>query len=418
MTLRKLLMYVSKESEHEPEHVRKKTSSKRRVKKKVTLSTDDNIISDDPDAALELAKSISKTEAEEAEAARKVHATHAMIVTEHVPESVRRRKSGKVTVDPSKKVKGVPSLTLEEQEAADIMQALKESKKISKRQLGTRGLNEGTGSKPRVLDESTAVSATSSKGTGIKPGVPDEEKDITKEKVILEWGDKQDNEYSDDDNDEVEKDDKDGDDDDEGDDHISDTQDANDEDVETESDEDEIYKYKMCVHKDEDVEMTNDEVEDSDKGDEEVIDAAKEYAEKTSEVKDDTKKTEIPSTSSSLSVSLGFGDQFLKLSSDSSLVITVKDSADADLRVAKLEKDMSELKKIDLSVEALVALKTRVPSVVDNYLGSKVGDVFQKELKKHTVDLIQKYSLQQILESSKKQTPTVDLKQGSEKIAS
>ncbi|GJU86947.1 hypothetical protein Tco_1294493 [Tanacetum coccineum] len=45
-------------------------SSKRRVKKKVTLSADDNIIFDDPDTALELGESIIKTEAEEAEATR------------------------------------------------------------------------------------------------------------------------------------------------------------------------------------------------------------------------------------------------------------------------------------------------------------------------------------------------------------
>ncbi|GKE67567.1 hypothetical protein Tco_1521728, partial [Tanacetum coccineum] len=44
--------------------------------------------------------------------------------------------------------------------AADIMKALKESKKISKRQPGTGGSNEGTGN---IL------------------GVPDEEK------LILEW---------------------------------------------------------------------------------------------------------------------------------------------------------------------------------------------------------------------------------------
>ncbi|GKG66235.1 hypothetical protein Tco_0696369, partial [Tanacetum coccineum] len=57
----------------------------------VTLSADDNINSNDPDAALELGKSISKTEAEEAEAVRQVHATHARIVTESVPEPTRRR---------------------------------------------------------------------------------------------------------------------------------------------------------------------------------------------------------------------------------------------------------------------------------------------------------------------------------------
>ncbi|GJX91042.1 retrovirus-related pol polyprotein from transposon TNT 1-94 [Tanacetum coccineum] len=59
---------VSEESEPEPELAKKKTYSKRRVKKKVTLSADDNIISDDPDAAFELAKSISKTKVEEEEA--------------------------------------------------------------------------------------------------------------------------------------------------------------------------------------------------------------------------------------------------------------------------------------------------------------------------------------------------------------
>nr|GFD26062.1 hypothetical protein [Tanacetum cinerariifolium] len=88
------------------------------------------------------------------------------------------------------------------------------------------------------------------------------------------------------------------------------------------------------------------------------------------------------------------------------------------LRVAKLEKDVSNLKKIDLFAEALVALKTQVPSVIDNYLGSKVGDVFQKELKKYTADLIHKYSLQQIPKLPKKQTPTVDLEQESKKTPS
>nr|GFA81483.1 hypothetical protein [Tanacetum cinerariifolium] len=139
-------------------------------------------------------------------------------------------QSGKVTSDPPKKLKGIPSLTLEEQEATDIMKALKE-----------------------------IVSATSSERTGTKPGVPDEEKDITEENVILEWGSEQEND---------------------------------------------IYKYKICVRKDEDEEMLNAEVKDSDKGDEEVTDAAKADAEKTSEVKDDAKKTELPPTSSSLSVSL------------------------------------------------------------------------------------------------------------------
>ncbi|GKA95351.1 hypothetical protein Tco_0817389 [Tanacetum coccineum] len=224
---------------------------------------------------------------------------------------------------------------------------------------------------------------------------------------------------------------------------------------------------KLNVRKDEDVEMKDAEVDESDKGEEKVTDAAKEGVEKTSEAKDDTKKTELPPSSLGLSVSLGFDDQFLKLSSDSSLVSTVKDSADTDvsslldipiqqdtpqiqspsvqnvlvsvipettnllpipkivtetpfttvvpspqvtpiistvqqtptpiptqrittdaptvtivvpesnsltvveLKVAKLEKDVSELKTVDHSSEAFVVLQSQVPTVVDSYLDTK-----------------------------------------------
>ncbi|GJS19304.1 hypothetical protein Tco_0447936 [Tanacetum coccineum] len=57
-----------------------------------------------------------------------------------------------------------------------------------------------------------------------------------------------------------------------------------------------------------------------------------------------------------------------------------------------------------------------VLKVVDSYLDTKVGDVYQKELQKHTADLIHKYSLQHLPELTKKPTPTT--KQESEKIPS
>ncbi|GKB19644.1 hypothetical protein Tco_0853567 [Tanacetum coccineum] len=314
------IVEVFEESEPEPKPVKRNTTSRRVVKKKFTIFVNDNIISDDPDAILELGKSMSLTEAEELEVARKVHATHARIVTESDPESAKNKSDGRssrgVTIQDTPsvpkpkpamskpKLKGAQSLTLVEKEDAYIMQALKESKKTSKRQPEEDKLD-------------------------------DEENDV-----------------------------KEGDANEEHDDHISDIQDTNDEDDENESDEEEIYKYKIRVRKDEDEEMLNDGVEYSDKGDEKVNDAAKADAEKTSEVKDDAKKTELPPTSSSLSVSSGFGDQFLKLSSDSSLVSTVKNTIDSEInsllevRVAKLKKDVSELKKIDRSAEALAALKT------------------------------------------------------------
>nr|GEU46268.1 hypothetical protein [Tanacetum cinerariifolium] len=397
---------VSEESEPEP--AKKKTSSKRKVKKKVTSSADDNIIFDDPTVALELAK------VEEAEKARQVHATHARIVTESIPESAKKNSGGRssksvvIQDTPSAlkskpatsktKLKGAPSFTPEEQEAAYIMQALKESKKISIRQPG-HNRREG----------------------------------------YCSIGDEQDSEHVDDDNDDVEKDDKD----------------------------DEIHKYKISMRKDEDVEMTNAKVEETNKGDEEVTDAAKEDAEKTLEVKDDTKKTKLPPSSSSLSslsmhslpisvilkptiltpveespsiataTTLPFPFLFATpsvpqqtttpiptpaITTDAPTVTTAvlksKALSGVHLRVANLGKDASDLKKLDLFAKALAALKTQVPSVVDNYFRSKVRYVFQKELKKHTADLIQKYSLQKFLKSSKKQTPTINLEQGSEMSAS
>ncbi|GKC88626.1 retrovirus-related pol polyprotein from transposon TNT 1-94 [Tanacetum coccineum] len=149
---------------------------------------------------------VSKESEPEPELAKKdfmkFHATHAMIANEFVLGSVKKKSSGRssksvvIQGTPSTlkskpaisktKLKGAPSLTPQEQEAAYIMQALKESKKSSRRQLGTGGSNEGTGSKPGVSDESTVISATLSEGTSAKPGFPDKDKDITEEKVILE----------------------------------------------------------------------------------------------------------------------------------------------------------------------------------------------------------------------------------------
>ncbi|GKF77737.1 hypothetical protein Tco_0230207, partial [Tanacetum coccineum] len=78
---------ASKESNLEP--ARKRITSRRVVKKKVTIFTADNIIPD-LDVALELGKSISLIEAAEEEAARQVHATHARIVTESEPEPAKK----------------------------------------------------------------------------------------------------------------------------------------------------------------------------------------------------------------------------------------------------------------------------------------------------------------------------------------
>ncbi|GKC17794.1 hypothetical protein Tco_1014576 [Tanacetum coccineum] len=227
---------VSEESKPEPEPARKKTSIK------------EGSPFDSTDHATKLAKSISKTEAEEAEAARKVHATHTRIVTEHVPESIRRRKSGKVKIQSevphtqSPSMLSVPVSVIFE---PAVLTPVQESPSIA------------TATTLPPLFVSTT------------PSVPQQT------------------------------------------------------------------------------------------------------------------KTPIPTPT---------------IITDASTVTTAILESEAlsavQLRVAKLEKDVFDLKKMDLSTKALAALKTQVPSVVDNYLGSK-----------------------QIPELPKKQTPTVDLEQRSEKSA-
>ncbi|GKB73448.1 hypothetical protein Tco_0934860 [Tanacetum coccineum] len=338
---------VSEESDFEP--ARKRTASRRVVKKKVTISTADNIIPD-PNFALELGKSISLTEAAEEEAARQVHATYARIVTESEPEPAKKKIGSRST-------RGVVIQDTLEQEAADIMQALKESKKTSSRRPGTRGSNKGTGVSPGVLDESTVILATSSEGTGTKLGVLAEEKVTSEENVILEWVSEQESEYSEEDQgDDKEVNWTDSDEDKEKKDDIDD-----DKSIDLEMTDDEFVHSVEQVNDDEDEEMTNAEVEESGNGDEENTDAAKTDARKTEVVKDDAKKAELPPTSSSLSVSSA-PIPTPPITIDAPTITTVVPESDAlsavQLRVAKLEKDVSELKKIDHSDKALATLKS------------------------------------------------------------
>ncbi|GKD12586.1 hypothetical protein Tco_1196993, partial [Tanacetum coccineum] len=44
------------------------------------------------------------------------------------------------------------------------------------------------------------------------------------------------------------------------------------------------------------------------------------------------------------------------------------------LRVARLEQEMSEVKKTDISADVLASIRSQVPTAVDNYLGTKLDD--------------------------------------------
>ncbi|GJV50546.1 hypothetical protein Tco_1440758 [Tanacetum coccineum] len=73
------------------------------------------------------------------------------------------------------------------------------------------------------------------------------------------------------------------------------------------------------------------------------------------------------------------------------------------LRVARLEQEMSDVKKTDHSVDVLASIQTQVPTAVDNYLGTKLDDALLKVLERHTADLIEKYSVLPGPESVKNQ---------------
>ncbi|GKB28329.1 hypothetical protein Tco_0867730 [Tanacetum coccineum] len=73
------------------------------------------------------------------------------------------------------------------------------------------------------------------------------------------------------------------------------------------------------------------------------------------------------------------------------------------LRVVRLEQEISEVKKTDHSADVLASIRSQVPTAVDNYLGTKLDDALLKVLERHTADLIEKYSVLPGPESVKNQ---------------
>nr|GEV63103.1 hypothetical protein [Tanacetum cinerariifolium] len=196
--------------ESDSKHARKQTSSKRVIKKKVTISIDDNIIHE-PDVSLELGKSMSINEAASEEAAWQVQDTHKRIEEKNDDKRINLEK------------------TDDEETDEEFMHS--------------------------------------------EEHIQDDDEETTDEFV---HGDEKGND-------------------------------------------------------DEDEEMTNSEDADTRNYDEEITDAAKAYTEKTKKTNDDIKKAKLPPSSSSLSISSCFGNQFLNLSSDTSLIGTLKDTTDVEI---------------------------------------------------------------------------------------
>ncbi|GJV06144.1 hypothetical protein Tco_1343800 [Tanacetum coccineum] len=309
----------------------------------------------------------------------------------------RRRTSGivfrdtswvskKKSLDHSQKLKGIQVLTEEEQLAADTMQAIK-------------GRN-------MVPDESTIIFTTSSEGTGITPGVPDEVKGSSKAKVdsAINWGSENKSDYFDEaqvdeeeikwvstDEEEEKQDDQDDDDDDDRSLDIKETDDD-------EKINDKFVHGDEYVHDDMDEEMKDAKDDETGKDDEEITDA-----EKTEATKDDYEQAgKLPPTSFSLPVSSSFGNQFLNLSSDISLIVSVIPEQTTPTPstalptetpvsmvhlpppiVSEISFDVNELKQVDNSSSILATIRSQVPPVVNEYLGSSLRDALQKIKQEH-----------------------------------
>ncbi|GKD71199.1 hypothetical protein Tco_1325289 [Tanacetum coccineum] len=256
-------------------------------KKNTSFTVDDNIISNDPDAALEFAKSISKTEVEEQETARLVHETHECLVTK---ESTGKRRQIGITI-------------------RNTLVVTKKKTPVKPKSLKKGGSSEGAGSKLKVLDDSKAKRKDTNKGDGSKQEVLDVSKAMSsdQESENESWG------KSKDDNDVRQSDDE-----------------------RTESDDDKSVDINKEMYDDVNVEFKDAELFDEGKGDEEMTDAEKVNAEEakqevaSAKVQDEVQETtttapttqkekiDAPRSSSSRSVSSNYGSIFLNLDSLSS----------------------------------------------------------------------------------------------------
>ncbi|GJR04052.1 hypothetical protein Tco_0527036 [Tanacetum coccineum] len=321
--------------------------------KECSLTADNNIIPDDPDVALELAKSIRRTKAEDQEAANLF-----MRLMNKTPEQ-------------SLKLKGMKMLLDATMLAADTKKAIKASKCDFRSQHQTGGSSEGAGSKREVPDDSIADQESENKS----------------------WGDSEDDEDDHKSNDERTK----------IDDDKSIDLNKTDDDEETQGDE--------FVHTPDDY-MKDAEPADEGKEDEEMTDAEMVDAEHkeinqevtsvhvqdevqtttTAALVTQKEKTDVPPSSSSLSVSSNYGSIFLNLDNISSAETKIISMLGVQLRVFDLEKEVKELKQVDLTTTLSASIRSEVPQIVNEYLGSSLGDALSEELQKHTEELRQEYS--------------------------
>ncbi|GJZ58425.1 hypothetical protein Tco_0613919 [Tanacetum coccineum] len=229
---------------------------------------------------------------------------------------------------------------------------IKASRCESRFQHQTGGLSEGAGLRPEVPDELTGKFADSDEGAGTSLEVLDESEDKSKPRDELDdWGSilaykdekPKDIPWKSTDEDESDNDDKD---------------ESNDE---SDDEEEDDKKQKADGEHEADEEQKGDEHV----GDEQVV------------VPVSTTQLERPSLLQSAS------SHFVS----SNFVPNTEAVKSVVERFTELERAVKELNQADHSTAILASIRSQVPSVVKEYLGSSLPDAFQKVLQSHTEEL-------------------------------
>nr|GEW91595.1 hypothetical protein [Tanacetum cinerariifolium] len=282
-------------------------------------------------------------------------------------------------------------MTAEEQFDADTKKAMKASREATRTIQFSGGLSKGAGVTLEAPDEPKASSVAK-----------------VKHDIVIDWGSKEESDKSNENVDAIP--------------WVS----TSDEENENKNDDDDDQSI--------DIEETDNDRTYSDNGDQVMTDAEKNVAKK--QKKNKKEKAEVPRSSLSRSLSSNYGNQFLNISSDASFVGIIKETTEAesnyllDVQIQQEIPSVLSALLLDFLVfvippqatttstplitllntplyiqpikstattttptvpDPLPTVVRRVPSVVDEYLGSTLGDTLQKVLQKHTKKFIQHF---------------------------
>ncbi|GJV94412.1 hypothetical protein Tco_1545989 [Tanacetum coccineum] len=243
------------------------------------------------------------------------------------------------------------------------------------------GKLKGAGLRPEVPDEQTGKSADSDEGTGTSPEVPDESEDKSEPRDELDdWGSTDEEKYllaykgkkpediswKSTDEDESDNDDEDvsndeNNDDEDEDDMSIDIEKTDDERTDTDDEDTVVGKAEKILEQKDDEEHEADEEQKGDekaRGEEIVVHVSTPQKERPS----------LLQSTSSHSVSSNFVKCVVK-------------------RFTVLEQAVKELKQVDHSLAVLAPIRSQVPSVIENYLGTSLPEALKKVLESHTKEL-------------------------------